>query len=321
MQFNTFPSKKSFPTSYTLLLKAVVFFIALGYIIYQLKNKEVLLGNIYNHILPYFSYLLFLSFILMPLNWSIEAWKWGFLADKVEKLSFIKAIEGTLTGLALGMVTPFNLGEYLGRVLQANSATRARLVGAVFFNKVIQFFVTIFWGSFGLVYYLKEGIQYAYWDYCCWGLIVINIAFLLLLFYPSLFYDLVKKLRVPLWILDYFDILATYNKRDVLLVVLASLLRYLIFSLQFVLVLITFKISSDAFLLFAGVWFIFLIKSVVPTFFDLGIREASAIYFFQVFHIYNSNIFFASITLWLINVVLPALVGLLLVFKIKLFAK
>src|SRR6185312_507568 len=102
MQFNTFPSKKSVSTSYTFLLKAFIFFIAIGYIIYQLKNKEILLGNIYYHLLPYFSYLLSLSFILMPVNWSVEAWKWSFFADKIEKLFFVKAIEGTLTGVALG---------------------------------------------------------------------------------------------------------------------------------------------------------------------------------------------------------------------------
>ena len=321
MQFNTFPSKKAVSTSYTLLLKLFIFIIALGYIVYQLKNKDALIEDIYYHILPYVSFLLYLSLFLVPVNWSVESWKWSFLASKVEKLSFIKAVEGTLTGVTLGMVTPFSLGEYLGRVLQANSAARTRLVGAVFFNKVIQFFVTILFGSFAIVYFLKNGIHYSYWSYCCIGLIVINGVFLFLLFYPSLFYELIKRVEVVPVLLGYFKILTTYHRRDVIVVITASILRYLIFSFQFVLILTTFQVSTDVVLLFASAWFVFLAKSVVPTFFDFGVRETSAIYFYKVFNIHNDDVLYASIALWLMNVVLPAFVGLLLIFKIKLSAK
>ena len=321
MQFNTFPFKKSFSTSYAFLFKLFIFLFALGYIVYQLKSKDVLIANIYNHILPYVSFLLYLSFFLVPINWSVEAWKWSFLASKIEKLSFVKATEGTLTGLALGMVTPFSLGEYLGRVLQANSAARTRLIGAVFFNKVIQFFVTLFFGGIALVYFLKNGVHYSLWDYCCLALGIINISFLLLLFYPSLFYELIKKLKVVPFLLGYFKILTAYHRKDVIVVICASFLRYLIFSLQFVLILTTFKVSNDITLLFTSAWFVFLAKSVVPTFFDFGVRETSAIYFFKVFNIHSDDVLFASISLWLMNVVLPAFVGLILVFKIKLSAK
>jgi len=321
MQFNTFLFKKFFSSSYAFLLKLSIFLFALSYIIYQLKSKDVLIEDIYNHILPYVSSLLYISFILVPINWGIEAWKWKFLAGKIEKLSFLRAIEGTLTGLTLGMVTPFSLGEYLGRVLQADSSARARLIGAVFFNKVIQFFVTVFYGSFAVMFFLKNGIHYSYWMYCCLGLIVINSAFILLLFYPALFYELIKKIRIISFLQGYFRILKTYTKKDVLVVVTVSFVRYFVFSLQFVLILAMFRVSYDKLLLFCSTWFVFLVKSVVPTLFEFGVREASAIYFFKVFDIHNNEVLFASISLWLMNVVLPAFIGLILIFKIKLSAK
>jgi len=321
MQFNTFPFKKFFSGSYAFLLKLCIFLFALSYIIYQLKSKDVLIEDIYNYVLPYVSSLLYISFFLVPVNWGLEAWKWKFLAGKIEKLSFVRAIEGTLTGLTLGIVTPFSLGEYLGRVLQADSTARARLIGAVFFSKVIQFFVTLFYGSFAVIYFLKNGLHYSYWIYCGFGLVVINSAFVLLLFYPALFYELIKKVRVISFLQSYFKILKTYSKKDVLLVVAVSFLRYFIFSLQFVLVLTTFRVSYDKLLLFYSTWFVFLVKSVVPTFFEFGVREASAIYFFEIFNIHSSDVLFASISIWLMNIVLPAFVGLILIFKIKLFAK
>ncbi|MBI3236044.1 MAG: hypothetical protein HYZ42_18750, partial [Bacteroidetes bacterium] len=58
---------------------------------------------------------------------------------------------------------------------------------------------------------------------------------------------------------------------------------------------------------------VFFIQTAVPTvaLFELGIRSAGAI---GIFTLYNSNepmIIIASILLWLINLIIPALVGLI----------
>ena len=43
--------------------------------------------------------LLLILFLLTPVNWAFEAWKWQKLASKVEKISFWEAYKGVLIGL------------------------------------------------------------------------------------------------------------------------------------------------------------------------------------------------------------------------------
>lgn len=109
-----------------------------------------------------------------------------------------------------------------------------------------------------------------------------------------------------------------YSMREVIRVLIISMFRYLIFSVQFLLLLLFFEAGNDVALFITGIAFIFLAKSVVPTFFDFGVREASALYFFGHFYFEDEKIIFASLSLWIINILLPALIGMAMIFKLKI---
>jgi uncharacterized membrane protein YbhN (UPF0104 family) len=119
----------------------------------------------------------------------------------------------------------------------------------------------------------------------------------------------------------YFLIIKEYSNSEIIKVVSISIVRYLIFSIQYVLLLWIFEVQLGIDLLFLGVAFVFLCKSVIPTFFDLGIRESSAIYFFSIYQTDEKSVLLASLVLWLINIILPSILGLMYIFKMKISAK
>jgi hypothetical protein len=73
---------------------------------------------------------------------------------------------------------------------------------------------------------------------------------------------------------------------------------------------------------FTGVSVMFVLMSVVPTLTfltDLGFRWLAGIQIFQVYTMNTAGILAVSLAVWLINLIIPALVGSLLILRIKLF--
>jgi hypothetical protein len=101
-----------------------------------------------------------------------------------------------------------------------------------------------------------------------------------------------------------------------------SFVRYIVFVIQYSLVFPVFNVSLGFSQVWGGMGVVFLIMAVVPTFTfltELGLRWGASI---QVLELFTSNtigIFAASFTIWLINLVIPALIGSLLIVSIKLF--
>jgi uncharacterized membrane protein YbhN (UPF0104 family) len=263
------------------------------------------------------------AFFLFPVNWAFETLKWKFLVSKVESINFFKAYRGILTGVTFGMITPFNIGDYIGRILQLSGPERIKLVGAIFLSRIAQFFITLIFGAASLVYFIEQAKEVYRPVYFLAALASASALFLFVIFvYHKAVLSFIKNVQFFSPLYKYFEILNRYSKKEVFKVVVYSLLRYMVFSIQFIFLFLFFEISKDLTLLCMAVAFIFLVKSIVPTILDLGVREASAIYFFTSFGFTNGNtIIYASLTLWTINILIPALLGLLLIFKIKLVTK
>ena len=98
-----------------------------------------------------------------------------------------------------------------------------------------------------------------------------------------------------------------------------SLLRYVIFTFQFYLVLSLFLPELAWYLILLGIGWIFLFRSVIPSFLgNFGVREASAIVFFQAYVPDVSIVLIPCLIIWMINTVIPSILGTVYVFKLKL---
>lgn len=307
-------------------IKIVLFLIVALVLLYILKNNQrldILYWNALRKGWESRSWLLVMVVLFIPINWSLEALKWKFLIRDIEKISYKRALESVVVGVSLGFITPHSIGDYAARIFSLTKPERLKGLGAVFLCRISQFYITLFFGSLGVVVYLFFVLKQTSDDY--WQLafftFLVNLFFLImLLFYKKILKFLLHR-KPTKKISSYFLVLEKYSNKELRFVLFLSFIRYCVFCFQFVLLLIYFNITLELWLLFAGVWFIFFVKSIVPTIMDLGIRELAAIGFFGTLCDNHQNVIFGSLTLWLLNLVFPAIVGLFLLNKIRLFNK
>ena len=99
-----------------------------------------------------------------------------------------------------------------------------------------------------------------------------------------------------------------------------SVLRYAVFVIQYILLLQSFNVT-DA--IGVAAWLIslqFLIMAIIPTIAlaDIGIRGKLALELFGMISTNQLGIIAAALGIWLINLIGPAIVGSLLIIRIKL---
>ncbi|MCP2045238.1 lysylphosphatidylglycerol synthase domain-containing protein [Pontibacter sp. HSC-36F09] len=271
-----------------------------------------------------YTFLLILSALLIPVNWGLEAWKWQILGQKLEHISYLRAFRAVMVGLTLGFITPNRLGDYAGRVLELKSKERLEGIGAVFIGRFCQLVATVLVGTLGLVYFALLLYWMEYPGVCLsifFLLLVLNATMLLLLFNARAMVALVAAVGPLRKLAKYLAIMGRYTFGEMNRVLLLSLLRYFVFLLQFVLLLVLFEVRLSPVEYISGVSTTFFLKSVVPSvslLSDLGMRELSAMYVFGLLGQERLQVLTASLSLWLLNIVVPSAVGLYFVLRLKM---
>jgi hypothetical protein len=102
-----------------------------------------------------------------------------------------------------------------------------------------------------------------------------------------------------------------------------SLLRFIIFTTQYFLILNVFGIRFDYLTGVAVISIIFLIMAVIPTIAiaELGIRGKVALTVAGIFTSQVLGVTAATVMVWLINLIIPSIIGTLLLSKIQIFKR
>jgi hypothetical protein len=188
-------------------------------------------------------------------------------------------------------------------------------IGAVFLCRAAQLYITVFFGILSLLYIASVQSKAV--------ISFIGFSLFLALTLSLFFYKKIISASDKIFILNklypYLSIVASYEPSEIRKVLLISFARYFIFTLQYILLLRIFDVILPVEIMFAGVSFVFIVRSVIPTLFDLGVRESAAVLFFTFFTNAEENILFASLSLWVINLLIPSIIGLFLIFRLKIF--
>ncbi len=152
--------------------------------------------------------------MLVPVNWALESLKWQRLARKAVPVTFREAFRGTLTGLAIGVAAPAQLGDTIGRVASLRSHDRLKAIGAALVSNGIQFYVSIIGGGIGLLWVGKKlGLDPMTRSVLNVLLIVlILLAILIVFFRRNLTTWKTKKVFLSK-MLSYFQIIGQYSGR------------------------------------------------------------------------------------------------------------
>jgi len=260
-----------------------------------------------------------LVILLLFANWGFEAKKWQILVNKIEIITFIDAYQSVLVGLSLGFITPANLGDYAGRILRLKSQKRSEGIGVIILGNGIQFYTALL---FGVISYLQIfSKKVIFMDKIIFTFVIFLIIIGIVVYINR--FNLTKYLK-RFSIVDkyqnHLEALTTFDSKEFKQVFFWAILRYLTFSLQFVIVLQIFQVNIPLLDLSSVSCLVFLFKTIIPTInflSDLGVREFSAIYFFSLYSVNISSVIMATFVLWLLNILLPVLVGAGLFLKIR----
>lgn len=268
--------------------------------------------------------LLFLVVLLMPLNWALETLKWYQLIRPFSKIPFFKAFAAVLSGVTVSLVTPNRIGEYGGRVLLIEPENNWRAVIATLVGSWSQLLVLLTAGIIGLLYFATTYMDWAIHlqkQLLIPGMILV---LLLLFFYLNVGLCVPVLSRLPLlkrqdWLIRNIRMLETYSRKLLLITLSIAFFRYLIYSIQYFLILQFFGIQIDFWAAFSGIASIFLIQTSVPLPPLLGLlaRGDIALYIWGYFHVNDISILAATFTLFIINLCIPALLGLTFIVKIN----
>lgn len=307
---------------WVIAFKTAIFIASYGFVTYRLYADEQLRQVLFNgDFLTESGWLLWLAMILMPMNWLIESEKWRLLLSPTESVSTIKAFGGVLAGLSIAIFTPNRTGEYAGRIWILRVRNRLAGIAVTIAGSLAQsgvtFLVGIVAGWFWLNRVQTEPLT---------NTTQLIMAGLMMLAFFTVFLllpEIAKKidgLKTHKIIRKINDGIKNLNRRLLLKAFGVSALRYAVFMAQFVLLLIYFKTDITLFEAFLSIGMLYAAMLVIPTITiaEPGLRGSLSLIIFGVFSINEAGILAASLTLWIINLAIPALIGALYLAALKI---
>jgi hypothetical protein len=327
-------------------MKSKLISLVLGIVFLCLIYQEIFCQNDYGAIREAFLrqlddgknlvYLIF-TVVLMPVNWGLETQKWLLLVRKIVPTGVGTAYRSVLAGVAFSLFTPNRIGEFGGRILYLDKVDHPRAILATLVGSVAQQIVL---AAFGLVGFFNFLNTFAPIDkFLLNGIIFIAILFILLMVgafinlnyvvgrWSLVFGRIVKRwfTATPRILQKIWRIIAetigTYTKKELFGTLFWSLMRYTVYSVQYFLMLAFFGIHVSVIDGMSCIATIFLVQSSIPLPPIMGIiaRGGIALKVWSFFGANAISILATTFTLWFINLIIPALIGLFFIINRKVF--
>jgi uncharacterized membrane protein YbhN (UPF0104 family) len=271
-----------------------------------------------------------LVFVLMFVNWSLEALKWKISVQGVQPVSFFRSLKAIFSGVSFSVTTPNRTGEYLGRVLYMDDGNRLRVISLTILGSISQLLVTIFFGMLGLLILRHDIDKMSLYGWMEWlkdlGIIGAFFAFIVLtVFYFRIgwlvkWIDKIPAIKKYIWLINELEKTDTTLLMRLLSI---SLLRYLVFATQYFLLFRFFGVEVNWWQGFWATAIVFFVMAITPTIelFEVVKKMYVTKEIFAIFTVNTLAIGFVTTTIWCINLVIPAAIGSLLILGIKFFKK
>jgi len=272
---------------------------------------------------------LILVFLLMFVNWSLEALKWKLSVQHVQPVSFARSFKAILSGVSFAVTTPNRTGEYIGRVLYMSEGNRLKVISLTVLGSLSQLIVTIFFGLVALVILRPDIDSSGLSGWPVWiNLLLIGGSVVLL--FLTVFYlrigllirwiDKIPAIKKYIWLIDELEKTDTTLLLRLLSI---SMLRYLVFATQYFLLFYFFGVEVSWWQGFWAIALVFFIMAITPTIalFEVVQKIYVTKEIFAIFTVNSLAIGIVTTTIWFVNLVIPAAIGSLLILGLKLFKK
>lgn len=254
---------------------------------------------------------------LLFLNYFFEILKWNLLSSQIEARSIRDSTIEVLRGLRVGLLTPLMIGDFLGRSIDFKKENRAEAMALNMFNSACQTYTAIVFGCLAFLIWWNVATDVLK------NLLIFPSILLMVSTFLGLFF--VLKIKFSWHFLAKVKFIKPYleaSKMDMKLsnvlrikILVLSFGRTLVYNLQFWLFYISLGVDLPKVIIFIGVNLMLLVKTVgggLNVFGDLTLREFISVHFFGIYHENGGLILIATFVVWLVNIFLPVIIGLLI---------
>ena len=257
-----------------------------------------------------------IAFILLlsVLNRFFEILKWQNLVEFIHKISLGEATKQVLAALTAGLFTPNGVGEYAGKALFFDKSNTKKVILLNLICNGIQMILTIIIGILGLLYFNAK------YHVITTKTAAILLGMLLLLFIVLF---LIKKITIKGYSIEKLfheinKIPKSIHQKNIIL----GIFRYLVFSHQYYFLFLAFDVDLPYPTLMAAITSVYFLASSLPTFqfLDFAVKGSVAVYFFGILGVNEWIVIFISTLMWLLNVVLPVIIGSYFVLNFKMLS-
>lgn len=256
---------------------------------------------------------------LMPVNVLLEAKKWHLLAGSAQPLPYKEAFMGVLAGIACSIITPNRIGEYPGRILYMQRKNTFRLVSVSILGVIAQLFTIFLYGLAGLTYYnitFPGTVERIALLLCGAGLLGIGVVY----WRFEQWLPLLQKFKWFRRLKIFGQLLKRFTNRQKLAIVGISVLRFGVFTAQYLFLLrwMNVEMSLSAGFCMAALffWVIAVIPSIALA--ELGARGQVGLFLFHHLSPNTVGILGATLGIWLLNLIIPSVVGSVLLIRMRL---
>jgi len=288
---------------------------------------RISLDSLFDTIFTNYS-LIFIVVLMMFINWMLESLKWKFMIRKIEAISFFTSFRAIFSGITVSSFTPNRIGEYGGRVFCLEKSDRIQAVFITILCSMAQLLTTIIFGSFAFFILHEKFLEDQYFiieisRFSLLILFVLNILFVLAYFNVSFLINFLWKFSFFNFLRQYINVISLFNFKDLLVTFLYSVFRYLIFSIQFLILLHVFNVDISFYNAILSVMLVFFFITLTPTITiaEIGVRGSMALLVFLKFSTNVIGILSSTFLLWIINLIIPAIIGSFFIFSLKFFRK
>jgi hypothetical protein len=223
---------------------------------------------------------------------------------------------------------PNRVGEYFGRIMYLPEGKRLKTISVTLVCSFAQLIITILAGTAGFLIMKSTLLQHLSvnligYRFAIYGLVCLNLVFLIIYFNVGgtvhLFHNRIRNKKY----LYLIEALRNFNVRLLIELLFISFLRYIVFLVQYLLIFYLFDVNIPVGITGSIMSIVFLSMAIIPSIalVEAGVRGKIMISLMGWFTMNTLGVGLTSVTVWFINLILPAVAGSLLLLNLKVFKK
>ena len=262
--------------------------------------------------------------LLGIINIYLQYAKWNLTSREILRVNDkLKSFRSLFYGFSAGIITPLRIGEYFGRGIEFKDRSLLQVTLATLVDKFFPLILVAFIGSISSLLFIYFYYQVSLYIVIALFIIIFTLFYVfILLILSNKFWDTVlfSRIKSSQKLKTFFDRLEVFQKLDkkyFYKMFLISFLFYSCFLIQYGLLVIAFSTHYNFLNYLWAANLIMFTKTIIPpvSMGELGIREGASVYFLTQMGESASVAFNASILLFIINLLIPALIGVGLFFR------